>query len=433
MTASPTVDPDDFFAWGDESDIANDPAPRVRAATRSQSALAATSSADLGVLAAPPEWYIDSPPARRWLVRDTRTRTTASPGDGVLPHGRVGLLVAAGGAGKTMALAQLAVAIATGTTWLGYWGPERPGRALMLLAEEDDDEVHRRLYFASRSAHRIPTDGAIDVAALHGREVALLCRGAGGDPIETPILRALMRQAVPGRYDVIMIDPLSRFAGAEAEVSASWATRYVSVLEALAVSSGATILSAHHSAQWARRRGAADRSEAISSRGVTGLVDGARWVATLESERVEVDGRDAAGRLGETVTIAVAKSSYGLRPEPIVCRRDHDHGGALVPLDAADLETVSGAREPDHARAERQRSREAERATAEQAEDAAVLQVVGEEPGISVRNLTTRVRVIARCGQERAEVAIARARERLDVRPGPSGAKLHYLRGGASQ
>ena len=61
------------------------------------------------------EWYSTPPPPRRWLLRDARKENR----DGVLPLGKVGLLAAAGGVGKTTANTQLTLAVASGTTWLG--------------------------------------------------------------------------------------------------------------------------------------------------------------------------------------------------------------------------------------------------------------------------------------------------------------------------
>jgi RecA-family ATPase len=55
---------------------------------------------------------------------------------------------------------QLGVAVATGTTWMGSgrgWA-SRQGRALMLFAEEDADEVQRRRYYAIKAAGILSDD-----------------------------------------------------------------------------------------------------------------------------------------------------------------------------------------------------------------------------------------------------------------------------------
>ncbi len=70
------------------------------------------------------------PPERRWLVRD------------MIPQGKVTLLYGNGGDGKSLLELQLAIAVATGSDWVGKM-PER-GRALILSAEDDHEEIHRR-------------------------------------------------------------------------------------------------------------------------------------------------------------------------------------------------------------------------------------------------------------------------------------------------
>ena len=70
-------------------------------------------------------------PARQWLV------------DGLIPSGTVSLLGGDGGTGKSLLALQLAVAVATGGAWLGL--PVTSGRAIYISAEDDHDELHRRL------------------------------------------------------------------------------------------------------------------------------------------------------------------------------------------------------------------------------------------------------------------------------------------------
>ncbi len=70
-------------------------------------------------------------PPRAWLV------------EGLAPMKTVTLFSGDGGTGKSLLALQLAVAVASGGTWLGR--PVRQGRVIVLSAEDDDDELHRRL------------------------------------------------------------------------------------------------------------------------------------------------------------------------------------------------------------------------------------------------------------------------------------------------
>lgn len=78
----------------------------------------------------PARWR-DAPPPRRWHVR------------GLIPAGVPTILSGDGGAGKSLIAMQLAASTAANKPWLGR--EVRPGRALYLGAEDDEDEMHRRL------------------------------------------------------------------------------------------------------------------------------------------------------------------------------------------------------------------------------------------------------------------------------------------------
>ena len=76
-------------------------------------------------------------PERHWLVR------------GLIPSGTVTLLSGDGGTGKSLIALQLAAAVALGKQWLGRGVSS--GQALFLSAEDDEDELHRRLWDVAQS------------------------------------------------------------------------------------------------------------------------------------------------------------------------------------------------------------------------------------------------------------------------------------------
>lgn len=77
-------------------------------------------------------------PPRDWLVHE------------LVPQKTVTLFGGDGGTGKSLLALQLAVAVATGTAWLGR--PVAQGRVIYVSAEDDDDEMHRRTDDIIRSA-----------------------------------------------------------------------------------------------------------------------------------------------------------------------------------------------------------------------------------------------------------------------------------------
>src|SRR6185312_4993998 len=194
------------------------------------------------------EWLTEPPAARAWLLSDKRTSK------GVLPLGKAGQLIAEGGAGKTMALVQLALAVATGADWLGTFSVEKKGRVLLVLGEEDAEEARRRVYNASRGTDpgSVPP-GSIVVVPLAGKPCSMLEHDEHSNPTETRFLHGLREYIKAGTWSLIIIDPLSRFAGLDAEKDNAEATRFVQACESLCTLSGATVLVAHHTDKASRR------------------------------------------------------------------------------------------------------------------------------------------------------------------------------------
>ncbi|MFW6023692.1 MAG: AAA family ATPase [Myxococcota bacterium] len=299
------------------------------------------------VLPAAAEWFTNSPPRRRWLLE--QATPPASPSEqpqrqGWLPLGKVGMLAAAGGVGKTMALVQLAVSVATGRDWFGL-KVANPGRALLALAEEDAEEVRRRLYAAAGTAEldreeRMLAAQRVTVLPLAGVPVAMLERDARGNPIETGVLEELRAILEDGRgeWRLVVLDPLTRWAGLDAETDNLEATRFVAAVESLVrVPGGPTVILSHHTSKASRRDGG---REATAARGSSALVDGVRWCATMVP---------AASAEAPTVELAVAKANYSRPGRPItLVHTDQGTMRALGAREAADR------RHAAHAQAVRQ-------------------------------------------------------------------------------
>jgi hypothetical protein len=139
-------------------------------------------------------------PVRKWLVPD------------VIPANQVTILSGNGGDGKSLLSLQLAVAAVTATGWIGYL-PE-PGGVLYASAEDDPDEIHRRiaaiiegrddLSLAAMAAFNVIDLSAMDAllaapfpnAAGEDRRISVYrCANAHG--IHAPAFRG-GRRAIPG-------------------------------------------------------------------------------------------------------------------------------------------------------------------------------------------------------------------------------------------
>ena len=395
---------------------------------------------------APDEWFKKAPPPRRWLFRDTRQQ--GSPG--VFPLGKAGQLVAAGGVGKTMALVSLARAVATGSNWFDTFSCTEPGPVLLLLGEEDIEECHRRLYnMAKREG--APPSGSIVVVPLAGHPCAML-ESDGIGPVETAFT-AWLRERVATRNDwrLILVDPMSRFAGVDAEKDNALGTRFVQTCESFAMPDRSMLIS-HHTPQTARGKNAI---EAPRGRGVTAAFDGFRWEAALSSDAISLDDIAQRQRLGEIVTLQFTKSNYSRKPDPLLLRRD-EHG-ALVPIDSIDRDIIAQAKSGKAAKAaknadrqaardeqeakdaakreRREAERRAEQATREGEQERALREILTTRPGIKEKELIFDMRaVLGSCSEDTTLATVARARLAgwLEIRPGAKNAKTHFLIEGGS-
>jgi hypothetical protein len=297
------------------------------------------------VLPITPEEIRRDPPRREYML------TIPSSGIGVLPQGKVALLAARGGSGKSWAFMQLAVAVATGTTWLGDgvgWKASL-GRVLLVLAEEDAAEALRRVHHAVKAA------GIISDADLHqladnlvilplcGEDVALTVAGETDSPglPETTrageLRRLIAGAAAEGRpFVLVVLDPLSRFAAVDVEKDNGAATRFVQVIETLTrpECGRPTVFLSHHASK-EPMDGKRDKDSADPIRGASALVDGVRWAAILKR-------RPRHSGAPELLDLRVVKTNYGAIPEPmILCRPPDGHGTLRVASDD-DLAAYAG-------------------------------------------------------------------------------------------
>jgi hypothetical protein len=273
----------------------------------------------------PTIWLTEQPAPRRWLVRHPTRDGSPCPsgyGDGMFPRGKVGILAAEGGAGKTQAVLGLGVSITTGRSWFGHFHPDpdaRQGKVLLALAEEDAEEVHRRIYTLAEEMRLTPQEREavarrVVILPLAGRPVGFVEYATGRTLVVTPVLadlhRKLRDEAGEHGWSLVVLDPLSRWAGPDAEADNAVATRCIQAIETITAAPGNPgVLVPHHSSKLARRTGQAD------SRGVTALTDGARWAATLRCE-------------GDDVFFRQVKSNYSV-PMPDEIRLIRGTGGVL--------------------------------------------------------------------------------------------------------
>ncbi len=250
--------------------------------------------------------------------------------DGGVPFMRSGIvasLVAPGGTGKTFALCQLAASLASGVPWLGTYLPTRKGSVFLGLAEEDDDEVHRRLFEATKTLDPYNRNEVLRNVAAHGlmgRDVSFMRRAPDKNIGAAEWFATFKGElARSGPWRAIVLDPWSRWGGVDAETDAHAATFGVRLLEELTRLEGApAVIVAHHTRK--PSAGSKGPSDASDARGSSAFVDGGRFTMNL--------GRRGAGDL---LSLRVTKTNGTVPgPELILAR---DKGGVLRPATPTEI------------------------------------------------------------------------------------------------
>jgi hypothetical protein len=210
--------------------------------------------------------------------------------EGLIPAGTAGVFAAVGDAGKSMMALKLALQIATtppptpamldvsSPRFFGQAVTAR-GAAVVLTAEDDADEVHRRLNGLDPTHARKDRPLYVVPMLATGGARSILVDGPAG-PVQTDFWRELRQQllAVPD-LRLVVLDPLSSFVSADINKDNVAGAALMTMLGELATTSGAAVMLVHH---FAKAMVPTDLSDARSAiRGAGALVDNGRWALAM--------------------------------------------------------------------------------------------------------------------------------------------------------
>ena len=180
-------------------------------------------------------WDSEPVPESKWAIRDR------------VPANQAGLFSGHGGTGKSIIELQKNVAHTMGKDWLGSM-PE-PGPAFYIGAEDEEDEIHRRL--AAIANHYGVTfkeliAGGLHVLCLLGQDATLCAFNRRSGRVEvTGLYRQIYEAAGDIKPKNISIDTLSRaFAGNEIDRVEVYA--FSTRMQALAMAAGASVTVLSH-------------------------------------------------------------------------------------------------------------------------------------------------------------------------------------------
>lgn len=172
-------------------------------------------------------------PPRQWLV------------DGLIPSGTVTLFGGDGGTGKSLLALQLACSVALGRSWLGK--ATAGGCALYISAEDDEDELHRRIADICQSEDIAPAElDRLTLRSLAGEDALLAVQMQGkGMLTPTELFHELDRKLKADAPALLVLDTLADlFPGNEND--RAQARQFVGMLRGLAIRHGCAVVMLAH-------------------------------------------------------------------------------------------------------------------------------------------------------------------------------------------
>ena len=203
-------------------------------------------------------------PRRKWIV------------PGLLLRRNVTILVAPPGSGKSLLTLQMALMMGTGKSW-GGWRPRAQVKTLVINAEDDNDEMCRRLYAAGQEMGLKPEELSerVAVAEAPGDIIVAKADSRTKTVVKQPMVKRLVKTVIENGFDVLVVDPFAEtFEGDE---NSNSELKWAAVLwRDIARQTNAAVMLVHHT-----RKFNAEAGDMDSARGGGALVGVARVVSTL--------------------------------------------------------------------------------------------------------------------------------------------------------
>jgi len=245
-----------------------------------------------------------------------------------IPKGIVGGVIGAGGIGKTHFLTQLALSIVLGKPFLEIYTMPKKGNVALLLGENTKDDIHRLLRKIVKDSYSIEelqeAAKKLAVMSCSGKNASFIHKNEATS-FYKELMQYLKDKEPENGWDLIILDPISRFLGADAENDNAAATQFISLLEKIIdeLSGKPTILFGHHMSKAGFGKSKTDQT---ASRGSSALTDGIRWQANLDKVEDEIGACKT-----DQVCLRVVKSNHTKIYNPHILKKGV--GGKLSHLE----------------------------------------------------------------------------------------------------
>lgn len=263
------------------------------------------------------------PKPRQWIVH------------GLVPDKAVTLFSGNGGIGKSTVMFQLAAAAASGRKWLGRDVMLR--RAAYLSAEDDRDELHRRLDVINmrHDAQHGDYEDQLILWDKTGTATPFLYRDNEGWQ-ESPFFCLLANAVVDLGIGLLVIDSMYNFFGGN-ELSRTDATAFMDCLQKLALEAECAIVVLWHPS-------ASGLESGTGTSGSTAFRNRARQMLYMTGLKDEEAEEDPDGRLLRVVKSNYGPSGYDVRlryEEGYVVEEEEQQNGLLGQIDRNNKLTVA--------------------------------------------------------------------------------------------
>lgn len=280
---------------------------------------------------------------------------------GFIPKGNVCMLVGMGGIGKSHWVAQLTISLATQTPFLDIFIPTSysQGGIFLGLAENDMEDIQRLLFKPSNRLFLKQNPSSIDLFkhslkhriypfSFQGHQ----CQFINDDEPTTyffELKRRLINSAPQEGWSLVVLDPISRFLGAEAETDNAAATAFIALMEQLTqeLPGNPTILFCHHM----NKSGISGKGDSQhAARGSSAITDGVRLQINLRkfdtNEEAKIKEHDM--ELEEAIVMTMSKSNFTAILKDVYIHKQWDGHLKLLPQKSSKKKSYGRSKSGDY-------------------------------------------------------------------------------------
>ncbi len=270
--------------------------------------------------------FSTEPPKRRWLI------------NGLIPCGKVGAIIGAGGTGKSNFTMLLARVMASGWGLADFEAGDQH-KVLIVNVEEDSDDIWRRL--SAQKKHYPLKEGEIyylrkNLLMFPGLGIVKpFMRLDGNNPVFTEWAGWLDRSIANTKPDCVILDTRSRLYGLD-ENNNDHAAQWIGMLENLVWKYGCTFLIIHHVS-----KAAIGSHSQGASRGASAFVDNCRFIISLAGMEEGIAKKyGLVGSEWKYFSMAASKSNYTKGYKPIWFEKQEEGVPVRVDLEAMKEERI---------------------------------------------------------------------------------------------